>query len=302
MIKALFKSKTEALIAGSIMLVGVAAFVANVAADPVATSVTVANAAPSVSATTLNNATPITLTEFTTTPVYATTTVTDANGCATIVGVSADFYRSGIASTSCAAAGNANQNNCYPVVTCNVVAGTCTGGADTSADYVCSTSLQYFADPTDAGTYVAENWVANIHAGDGIATTSATGATELNTLKALNVTAAMNYGNLAAGSNTGTTNSTTTVTNTGNSIMDPLISGTDMTGPATITVGNQKYASSSFNYPVAGTVLSTTPTAAAINLAKPTGSAVTSNVLWGINVPNGTLSGAYTGTNTFTAN
>jgi hypothetical protein len=69
-----------------------------------------------------------------------------------------------------------------------------------------------------------------------------------------------------------------------------------------LTVGNQKYASSTFTYATGGTALSTTPTAAAINLAKPTGAAVTGNVSWGINVPNGTVPGSYSGTNTFTAN
>lgn len=303
MTKVLFKSRIEAIIASSIMLVGVIAFVANVAADAVSTSVTVSNAAPAVSATTFNNGTAITLTENTTTTVYATTTITDANGCTTIAGVSADFYRSAIGATGCDAGGEADANHCYPVVACTVVSGSCTGPADTAADYVCSTNLDYYTDPTDTGTYSADNWVANITAGDGTATTTGSGTTEVNTLKALDVTASMNYGTLAAGTNTGTTNSTTTVTNTGNSIMDPLISGTDMTGPATIIAANQKYASSSFNYSTGGVALSsTTPAAAAINLAQRTSGVVAGDVLWGINVPNGTISGAYTGTNTFTAN
>jgi hypothetical protein len=301
--KVLFKSRIEAVIASSIILVGVIAFVANVAADSVSTSVTVSNATPAVSAVTFNNGTAITLTENTTKTVYATSTVTDSNGCPTIVGVSADFYRSGITATGCDTAGEADANHCYPVVSCTVVSGSCTGPADTAADYVCSVNLDYYTDPTDTGTYSAQNWVATISAGDGVATSTGSGTTEVNTLKALDVTASMNYGTLAAGSNTDTANSTTTVTNTGNSTMDPLVSGTDMTsGPNTITVGNQKYSLTSFDYDLAGTALSGTPTAASLNLAQRTAGVVTGNVLWGINVPNGTISGSYTGTNTFTAN
>lgn len=293
--------QSETFLTASVILVGVLIFAASVSADTVSTSVTVGNATPSISATTLNNSSAITLTENTTKTLYATTTVTDANGCSTIYAVNADFYRSAVGASSCDTGGEANSNSCYPRVSCTVAAGTCSGGADTAADYVCSTSLQYYADPTDSGAYSAQNWVVNIEAGDGVATsTDSTTSVELNTLAALNVTASIDYGTLAANSNTGATNSTTTVTNTGNSNIDPDLSGTDMTGAGTIAVGNQEYSASPFVHG-AGTDLSTTPTSLNITLPKRTSGEVTDDISWGISVNAGTPTGAYSGTNTFTA-
>jgi hypothetical protein len=285
-----------------IVMVGVITFGVSVLADSASTSVTVSNATPAISATTLNAGSAITLTENTTKTVYATTTVTDGNGCSTISSVKADLYRSAVGASSCDTAGEADDNHCYPRVTCTVVGGTCTGGTDTAANYLCTFSLQYFADPTDSGAYSAQNWVVNIEAGDGAATsTDATTAVELNSLAALDVTASITYGTMSANSDTGATNSTTTVTNTGNTNIDPDISGTDMaSGGDTLTVDNQEYSASNFTYG-AGTNLSTTPTSVDITLPQRTSSEITDIVLWGIGIPAGTPNGSYTGTNTFTA-
>ncbi len=273
-------------------------------ADTTSTSVTVGNAAPSISATTFNSGSAIVLTENTTTAVYATTTVTDSNGCGSIYGVTANIRRSGVAAASCDQVGEADNNSCYPVLTCTVEAGTCTGGSDTAANYVCSTSLQFYADPTDSGSFSAQNWTVDLIAGDGVATTTeaANASVELNSLAALNVDASLAYGTIAANTDTGALNSTTTVTNTGNTNIDPDISGTNMTsGGDTIAVGNQEYSSSIFTYG-SGTDLSTSPTSLDLTLAKPTSaSAVTDDVSWGIAIPGGTPPGNYTGTNTFTA-
>lgn len=274
-----------------------------VSADSVSTAVTVGNATPSISATTLNSSNAIVLTENTTTTVYATTTVTDANGCSTITNVIADFYRSGVTASGCDTAGESNNNSCYPIQSCTVVGGTCSGALDTTANYVCSVSLQYYADPTDAGTYSAQTWTVNISASDGVATsTDATATAELNQLTALNVTASIAYGTVPANTDTGSTNQTTTVTNTGNTAIDPDISGTDMVdGLNEIGVEYQKYSDAAFTYTSGGTALSTTPTSINLTLPQRTSGVVTDDVLWGIGVPAGTVPGSYTGTNTFTA-
>ncbi len=274
-------------------------------ADTATTSVEVGNAAPSLSNTTLNNGAAITLTENTTTSLTATTTVTDANGCSTITDVTANFYRTDITNAACDTVGEADNNNCYPVVTCTVAGGTCTGGADTSADYVCTVSLQYYADPTDAGSVnAATDWSVTVEASDGTASsTPATANAELNTLLSLDVTATIAYGTLSANTNTGAVNSTTTVTNTGNADMDPEISGTDMTsGGDTIAVANQEYSAAGFTYG-AGTDLSASATQINLSLAQPTsGTApLTDDVSWGIGIPNGQPTGTYTGTNTISA-
>lgn len=301
----IIKMKTsigQFLVGSAIVVAGVMSFVFVVYSDTASTAVIVGNATPAISATTFNSSAAITLTENATKNVYATTTVTDANGCSTIYAVTADFYRSAVGAAACDTVGEANSNNCYPRVSCTVVGGTCSGGSDTAADYVCTTALQYYTDPTDSGTYAAQNWVAHIEAGDGVATsTDATAAVELNTLAALDVTASIDYGTLAANSNTGSVNSTTTVTNTGNTNIDPDISGTDMaSGGDTIAVANQEYSADPFAYGT-GTDLSTTPTSLNITLPQRTAGVITDTVSWGINVPAATPQGNYSGTNTFTA-
>lgn len=294
--------KGEYLLAAGIVGVGALGFIAAALADTASTSVTVGNAAPSVSVVTLNSSSAITLVENNTRTVYATSTVSDGNGCSTIIGVTTDFYRSGVTAASCDTPGEANSNNCYSRSSCTVVAGTCTGGVDTTADYVCSAALQYYADPTDSGTYSAQTWTATTYVTDGAATSSASGSAELNTLAALDVTSSISYGTLAANTDTGSANSTTTVTNTGNTNIDPDLSGTVMSsGGDTIAVAQQKYSSINFTYSSGTSTLSTTPTS--INLALPqrTSGVVTANVYWGIGIPAGTNAGSYTGTNTFTA-
>ncbi len=293
--------RTDLIFAVGIIGVGLLGFIAATFADTASTSVTVGNASPSVSSVTFNSSSAITLTENNTKTVYATSTVSDGNGCSTITGVTTDFYRSAVTAASCDTSGEASSNSCYPRVTCTVVAGTCTGGVDTSADYVCSTALQYYADPTDTGTYSAQTWTALTSVTDGTATTTGSGSVELNTLSALDVTSSISYGTLAANSNTAGVNSTTTVTNTGNTNIDPDLSGTVMTsGGDTIAVGQQEYATDAFSYG-AGTDLTTSPVSLNITLPQRTSGAITDTVSWGIGVPAGTPPGSYTGTNTFTA-
>jgi len=289
-------------------LVLISAFVISagiVFADSVSTSVTVGNATPSVGTVTINGSSAIVLNENTTKTATTTATVSDSNGCSEISAVLMDFYRSGVTAGSCDTGGEADNNSCYPQVICTEVASgnTCDGGVDTSVDYECAVDLQYYADPTDSGSFSVQTWEATISVGDGTATSTGTDNEELNTLQALNVTSSIGYGALSAGADTGTTNSTTTVTNTGNVEIDPELSGTNMaSGGDTIPVGSQEYAAAPFTWG-AGTDLTTS--GVALNITLPQGTSgtvpVTDDVSWGIGIPGGTPSGSYTGTNTVTA-
>ena len=294
----------EKLILVATVIAGVILFSAYVHADDVSTQVIVGNATPSLSSTTFNSGAAITLTENTTTTVYATTTVTDSNGCSEITSVVADFYRTTITESGCDTAGEADNNNCYSEVTCTAVAGTCTGGSDTSGDYVCSVALQYYADPTDSGSHSATDWSATFEASDGTASsTTDTANAELNALLSLDVTSSIDFGTLSANSDSGATNETTTVTNTGNVAMDPELSGTNLTsGGDTILVGNQEYSATAFTYG-AGTDLTGSAVGLDLSLAQPTsGTApVQDDIEWGIGVDNGQPTGTYTGTNTIGA-
>ena len=275
-------------------------------ADSASTSVTVGNSAPVTSAATFNGGSNVTLTENTFVNATGTVTVTDANGCSTISSVTAKFY---LASTSNSGSNcSYDGNTCYTsVCTATTTGNQCTGGADTSAEYVAtptdgsapiwSTSIWSFAATSTDGTdsHVATNTAQTI---------------EVGTLNAHNVTASIAYGSVAANANTGATNQTTTVTATGNTALDTDLSGdlmcTDYStcSGGVLQPGQQEYSLTSFTYG-AGTdlVATTSPATVETVLAKPTSTTtpVTDDILWGIGIPNGQTPGSYTGQNTFTA-
>lgn len=271
-------------------------------ADGASTAVTVGNATPSVTAVAISPST-ITLTENATTSITITATITDGNGCDTVFAsgsIVATLYRSGVGS-SC----SVDDNNCYRNITMVESAASCTGGVDTSGDASGTVAVWYHAEATDASsTYPSETWVADVKAIDFENASSTSSSTaELNSLYALNVTASISYGTLAANADTGAANQSATTTNTGNYKLDIEFSGTDMTGPDTIVAAQQKYSSTSVTYASLAYNLSTSPTSRQINLVKATASSTPSvqGTYWGIAIPSGKPAGSYTGTNTFTA-
>ncbi len=294
-----------AIIIGAVLFATVIVF-----ADNSVTSVSVGNARPTVSATAIA-ASPVILTENTTTSVTITATITDSNGCASVFAsgtISAVFYRSGVTATSSC---TANDLNCYRNITLTEVGDTCSGASDTTGDAVATSGIWYFADATDASSsaYSAQNWVALITATDSESSSSlqidgASSTVEVNTTTALNVTATINYGSVAANSDTGTDNKVATTTNTGNAVIDLEISGANLvSGGNSIDVAQQKYASSSVAYASLTYSLSTSPTVREWNVGVNTASTTSaaSSTFWGVAIPNGQANGNYTGTTTFTA-
>ncbi|MFH1631627.1 MAG: hypothetical protein ABIA47_01195 [bacterium] len=275
----------------------------SVNADSSSTSVSVTNAIPIASSASVNaGAGSMTLTENTTTAVTCTATVTDNNGCEDITTGSAVFYRTNVGSGSGC---SGDSNNCYSAIPCNVDGGSCTGGgSDLTATYTCTNLIQYYADPTDAGsTYEATDWTCEVTpidlAGNGTADTD---VIEMDTLTALNVTSTIAYGSVALSGNTGVTNQTTVVTNTGNEEIDAQISGTIMT--CTIGIINavsQKYDTSDVTYASLANSLTGSPETLTLTLPQSTGVAVTDDIFWGLTMPATGVGGSCSGTNTFTA-
>jgi hypothetical protein len=279
-------------------------------------SFTVNNVAPVVSAVTINGGSSIDLLESTTKDVTLTATVSDNNSCfgGEIDSVLGYVYRSGITYTGCDTSGEADNNYCYPEVTCTVVGGTCEDNTDASANYTCTVSLQYYADPTDTNTeFPDDTWLDTIKATDDDAATHnlevSTGV-ELNSLTAFDVTGSINYGGLAPEESNDPLDKTVTTTPTGNVGLDQEHSGAASmcTDYPTCSVGtpigvaNQKYALASSTSYSSGTALSTSATEVELNVLKPTsGSPATKNTWWGILIPTGTQTGDYTGANTITA-
>lgn len=259
---------------------------------------------PTISNWLFNMGNALALTEGTTTRIYATGTVTDFNGYSDIVAATSTFYRSGVSGGRFCAA---NENNCYQIASTSCALQDCNGNSCTLS---CSAFLQYFADPTDVGSsYASEIWDAvadvwdstNLHA-------IASSSQELYTLKALTIPSIIDYGSVVVGSDTGNTNATTSVTNTGNALLDLLLTGTDLTaGASNIPVYRQRFATTSFTYascaPVCTPLASTTTIPVPLGVEKPTTTAaVWKNVLWGIAIPTGTAAATHTGVNTFLAN
>jgi hypothetical protein len=179
----------------------------------------------------------------------------------------------------------------------------------------CSASIQYFADSTGnaSSTYPADTWKATMSVVDstglyGSATIA--GGVPLDPLYGLEVNVAgINFGSFTPGQSS-TSTAVTTILNTGNSAIDIKLSGSDLTsGSNSIPVNQLAYATSTFSYASCSLCqfLTGAPTSFAVNIPKSTTTSATStsNVYWGIGVPNGTPSSApgnpYQGVNTFTA-
>ena len=275
---------------------------------------TVNNVAPIVSAVTINGGTAISLESATTKSVTLTVTVSDNNSCygTEISSVLGYVYRSGVGYTGCDTVGEANNNYCYPEVTCSVVGGTCTDDTDASANYTCSASIYYYADPTGTDTqYPSDTWMDTIKATDDDSATDAlqvsTGV-QMSMLEAMSITSSINYGTLSVETGNDPLDRTTTSTPTGNVGLDHEIYGTDMCtdyptcGASKILVGYQKYALVASTPYSSATALSITPTPVYIDISKPTtGTPTAKNMWWGVYAPLNTSPGSFSGTINVTA-
>lgn len=282
-------------------------------------SFVVNNTAPVVSAVTINGGVAIDLTESTTKAVTLTATVSDNNSCfggeiATVYGYA---YRSSVTYTGCDTVGEANNDYCYPEVTCTLVGGTCADNTDASANYTCTVNIQYYADPTDTLTeYPSDTWLDTIKATDDDAGThnlEVSSGVEMNSLLAFEigytVTSSINYGNLGIGQKNDPLDKITTTTPTGNLGLDQEHSGSSMcvdyptcSGGTPITVGYQHFALASSTAYASGTALTGSPLEYELNVPKVrTGTVLTRDVWWGIEIPAGTALGTYSGANTISA-
>ncbi|MEK7535898.1 MAG: hypothetical protein AAB590_02720 [Patescibacteria group bacterium] len=268
--------------------------------------------APVLSGMTFNGGAAINLNESTYKWATSSFLITDAEYCTSITGVTAKAY---VASSSnngtlC----SENDLNCYIGVGSTTAVSQCVatttgntcGALDTSVEYDCGFKLWYIARPTDTGDWATSIWSVSATAtDDGALTGTATNTSQnidVNTLSAFSISpGTIAYGTVAPGSDTQSTNQTTTLTNTGNIDIDPRLSGTAMnSADDTILVEQQEYFADPFTWG-SGTDLTSTPTTLNITLPAPsaTTTPVTDVILWGMGVPSGKRTGSYTGTNTF---
>ncbi|KKW16573.1 MAG: Plasminogen [Parcubacteria group bacterium GW2011_GWA1_50_14] len=282
--------------------------VGTVFAVNISTSVVVDNASPAVSTVKVNDDSDVNLTENSTTNVNVIGTITDDNGCTDVNAGTAVvlLYRQGITSSTCN--GSQNALNCYKATAFTATSTCAAGSQNTTTTF----AVQYFAQATDASSsFPTQNWMATIIFTDPQAASgnkdSQSGSTpDVITLIGINVTtSSINYGAVAANTNTQAVNQTASSTNAGNSstTLQLRASATLTSAPNSITTSSQHYATSSFTYNSGETELSETlTTVTGFLLTAPTSTVkVSGQTLWGLAVPNGTPTGTYSGTNVFSA-
>lgn len=265
------------------------------------------NVSPSASAASIDSgASSINLIANATQTVTGTATVTDTDSCQDIQGLTARLYR-----TAAGSSGSADNNTRY-LATCSQVSGSCTDSSDTTATYTCTFSVQYYADPTDAGSpNASDNWTMVVTPTDeaGSGTTNST-TIEMNSLAALALAGSVNFGTLNLGSSTGSTNQTVTVTNAGNIPIDFSLAtfgsssgdGSAMTcSIGAVPANDLKYSLAAFTYSTGGTAASSTATELDADIAKSTGSGSSATLYLGLQLPSTGVGGSCSGYTRLTA-
>jgi hypothetical protein len=259
--------------------------------------------APTILSFTLNGDQNIGLTESTTTVVTATGTVQDLNGYADLSFSTSTFYRSGVSGADQCVN---DENNCYQIASSSCSFNSC---VDTTCNFSCAASIQYFADPTDPGSaYAGQSWLPQVTITDlsGLTDSTSGFGVDVYTLHALGTFGEVDYGTLSVGSTTENFNASTTLQNTGNDTIDIDVSGTDLVATGdSITVDNQIFATSTFTYSSCTicSLLSGTSTHYEVDLLKPTSTStpITDVLYWGLNVPTNTAGLEYFGVANFDA-
>jgi hypothetical protein len=271
---------------------------------------TINNVVPVLGATTLNGGSAITLNLKGATDVSVqvlNTSVTDQNGCQSLVSATAMVYLSSVSGGyNCTADGN----NCYSINPASCVRSSCSGADDAIATYTCTTGMRFYAVPTDGSSnnpWASDNWLSRLQVYDGsnYAATTSPGV-EVNTNAALDITEnEINFGGaLFPGGNTGNTNQQLTVINYGNSPLDGDLNGSSLRNSLydRISANSIEWSlTSGFNYST-GNDLMTTPQTVSLVLGKPVSDVDISDLIyWGIGLPATTTGGTFEGTTTLSS-
>jgi len=278
--------------------------------NSISNTYTINNTVPNIGSLVLNGGSDISLNMKDapdTTVNTSNISVTDQNGCQTLVSATAVIYMSNVSGgSSCAD----DDNDCYQIPVSGCILSGCDGESDTTAIYNCSDDFKYFAVPTDNSSGNPNepyNWLSSMTIYDGgnyISTTSV--GVELITTQAIDVVETLiDFGeDLFVGDNSGTNNASTTLVNAGNSPINSNISGTDMVGiPSGVLDSTQIEWSLNHNFSYnSGTDLLNGGEVVDIYAPKATGTNdVIEEVFWGIGIPYGADSSTYYGQNTFQA-
>lgn len=243
------------------------------------------------------NVSPLNVAPNAITSYHVNGTVSDADGFADIQSVNVVFYRSGVAGgADC----NFDKDNCYRPPNCNL-----SNGNANTVDYDCQINVDYFADPTDSGTYAADSWKVRVRVTDSLQNVDdTTYNNELNSLLAVSINPPnINYGSLALGNISSTV--AINVKNSGNVNADARVSAAGNMGCPTgnIPVANQKYGRTDGTYQELEYTLSTTPTNALLSLPQQTNdqAIVTDDLFFKVKIPTSGVQGTCNGITNITA-
>lgn len=234
--------------------------------------------------------------------------ISDLNGCTDIVGATGTIFWIGASGYNYC---TANYNNCYqiPSSACQIEPGSCSGPSSAVLTITCTTTISFYAVPTDDATgnpNATTNWQSAITVYDETLSNTATSSgVDLVTNTALEVDELeISYGTLQADHDSDTNTATTTIINFGNSPINSYVYGTNMAkGGDIISITEQEHdLLAYFNYGTGTKATSTQPgDLENTDINRPTSQTnVTDFIYWGINIPALTPSGNYYGVNTFT--
>ena len=256
--------------------------------------------------------------------------VQDMDGWAQISTTTILVYRSGVSGEQDCAS---STQNCYRGEdwTQDTVEESNWGCARTNtttytATFSCTSTLQFFTDPTDPGSAYAAQWwelyasTSDINFGYSSSTnaTNSPSIIDVNTLQALELsTTSITYSDVGYGSNSMNAWSTTTATTTGNVAIDIHFDGGNLTknddDSIHIPAFYQRFTTTSgVNYNASENIWLPTTTDAVligethdITMAKPTtnppGSSSADDIYWGIGIPVSQAVGVYSSTTNLTA-
>lgn len=286
------------------------------------TAVTVTNSEPAVTTSTvvLHDNIDITLLEWSwagtaTTVVTSTFSVVDGNGWADIATTTVIIHANSQGKDCASSSFDCYRSeNWWPSsedgneVTSE---GGCVRISTTSdtANFLCTTTLHYYASATDAGLYIDDWWQIYVSSSDrsyeDTYSTNTAALVDVATTQAMEFsTTSIDYPNVASGSNTGATWVITNVSTTGNVAIDLDIYGDNLTYSSfTIAPDNQQYTTTSaLSYDDDGALdLPSGYETHDFTMARPTtsypGPTTVDTIYWGIGIPSAQAVGSYTGTN-----
>lgn len=235
--------------------------------------------------------------------IYIYGSFSDENGCADVKtggSFKVAFYRSTVSTTyEC----GANDLYCYrgSYATNECLIWNCDEGTETTSNYECTLPLQYYTDATDVGLYSDANWTAYVEAKDAAETSGVlTSSTEVNSLAAIQIGGALNYGTLNLGATS--TQQYVTITNTGNTTIDFQIIGQDMyCGTGMIPAGKQHYTTVSGTLYEDMSIVPTSTTIIDVNLLKFNLTESTTTLYFQLKMPNFGAGGSCSGVNSLSA-